>query len=489
MADSTGLMHTRVFVLAADADKARDDAGRRVFSREEIAERAVADAHTGARRILVHPSATEQCKALRTFFSRHKPEPGFHDACGGRYSWAMESKARAHFSRWPCEHDVGTDKATGPLSEAHENAIDHLCQLLTHEKLKVIQTCTCATHKRRPELMKHVPFWAWHWGCENPYITRWWISKFHDTNSGFELVKGWKWHPDPSEKAFFVLDLAVLDARGKLLWAIEVQHTHANSAKKREAFEAHNVTHLQLEAKEVLSVCTGRDWMRNPRYPPLHHHPVSATEPWVCPECTTSKLADEKRAEAKRAKTERERVKRQRQAEAAAEKAVKEDAQRAFKRECRAKYFEDMGFMCMRYNANQRKRERKWLTTFNNPVNGRVLRGRPVSMPTKTDDGWYRLFLVNDSWTFLILTRDESLRIRWDLYEKERGWKLYVQVWDTLPVPDDAKYGAPPDCLLPAFMMYDDKDGAERPIGIKDFPPEETMEKYYERHGVELDEE
>ena len=39
MADSTGLMHTRVFVLAADADKARDDAGRRVFSREEIAAR------------------------------------------------------------------------------------------------------------------------------------------------------------------------------------------------------------------------------------------------------------------------------------------------------------------------------------------------------------------------------------------------------------------------------------------------------------------
>ena len=251
MASSTGLMHTRIYVLAEDADKARDEAGQRVFSREEIEDRALTDFVTGARRILVHPRAELQCKALRGWFGRHKPEPGFHDACGGRYSWATESKARAHFARWPCEHDLGTDKATGPLTEAHEDAIEDLCYLISRDDLKVIQTCTCPTHRGCPPGIGAK--WAHH-GGHNKYLMSWWWSVFGETHPGYKLVKGWRWHPKPSEKAFFVLDLAVLDEHNKLLWAIEVQHTHANSAKKREAFEAHNVTHLQLDAKEVLSV-------------------------------------------------------------------------------------------------------------------------------------------------------------------------------------------------------------------------------------------
>ena len=74
MASSTGLMHTRIYVLADDAAAARDEAGRRVFSREEIKERTVTDKYTDVRQILVCPSATEQCKALRDFFNRHKPD-------------------------------------------------------------------------------------------------------------------------------------------------------------------------------------------------------------------------------------------------------------------------------------------------------------------------------------------------------------------------------------------------------------------------------
>jgi len=486
--DATGLMHTRIHVLAEDAAAARDESGRWVFSRAELDERAVMDPCTGAQRILVHPSAEAQCKALRAYFHRYKPEPGFHDVCGGRYSWSVESKARAHFARWPCEHDLGTDKTTGPLSEAHEVAIDQLCELISRDDLKVIQTCTCATHKSHPDFLKLVPQWAQHYG-ENPYITDWKRSTFGRDRPGYKLVKGWKWHPDPSKKAFFVLDLAVLDNQSKLLWAIEVQHTHANSAKKREAFEVHKVTHLQLDAKEVLSVCTRRDWVRDPPYPPLHHHAVDATERWACPTCTTRKLADEESAGRERAERERERVARKRKADADAKKAAeedaKEDAERASKRECRNAYFMHMGKICREWNAKQMRFRKKWLTTYNKPVNGRVLRGRATWMSTKADDGCFRLFLVNDSWSFLILTRDESLRTRWERYHKEKSI-LHVQVWDA--VPADAKYGVPPNHMLPSFMMYDDKDGVERPIGIRDLPPVETMEQYYERNGVELEE-
>lgn len=498
--DTTGLMHTRIYVLADDAAAARDETGRRVFSREEIKERTVTDKYTDVRRILVCPSATEQCKALRDFFSSHKSEPGFHDACSGRYQWVMgcarvgpAGVRRAHFSRWPCEHDLCADHAARPLTEEHEDAIDHLCELIARDDLKVIQTCTCPTHVRlSPSDMD--PSWAHH-GGHNKCLVDWWCSEFGKTHPGFELVKGWRWHPDPSKKTFFVLDLAVLDERGKLLWAIEVQHTHANSAKKREAFKTHKVAHLQFDAKEVLSVCARRDWANSPPYPPLHHHPKSATERWVCRPCREHKRAAEAREGEELAKRARELLERKRKADAdtkkAAEEAAKEDAERASKRAHRNAYFQHMGKICREWNAKQMRLRKKWLTTYNKPVNGRFLRGRPGWTGTckKTDDGWYRLFLMNDSWSFLIMTRDESLRTRWMHRYHESKSILHVQVWDTVPVPADYKYGAPLDCMLPSFMMYDDKDGVERPVGIKDFPPEATMEKYYKDHGVELEEE
>ena len=118
--------------------------------------------------------------------------------------------------------------------------------------------------------------------------------------SGLRVQKGYRWEPDENKRDYYVLDLAVLrdlsDGKVELVLAIEVQQTHANSSKKREAFKEHDIPNVQISAPEVQSKCgPGLAFAGSGQRLEVNDYPDGAGQLWLCPPCLDARIDQEKR--------------------------------------------------------------------------------------------------------------------------------------------------------------------------------------------------
>ena len=425
------LKHTRIYVDLDDARNARTNGGAPVLNAMEASSGAKIRTIAGKECVLVHPEWNEHCIAMNVFFHDNYEGPRFFDAYGYKYKYTPPSSRVGFYSRIPDSNCLDGIGNSCPLTEEHEKAIDVAHDLILKGKLVVARLCTCRKHKRR--------------SCVTDTNPGSWADKFRDKlvawsgfriarNPGMKLVKNYKWHPDPTTRGYYTLDLVVVQHHGKLrdklIYVIEVQHTHANTPAKRNALKMHEEENslfkgaVQISALELLveskaAAAQGQECVV------VGDYPVSASQSFVCVPCSKARTAEEKRsAEAKRASAEELARKKaeQKAAEAAAEAAAKAERNNRIALE----------------NARV-EREGRWCTSFANPVNGLFLMGVP-GRPFKSSNGnrWMTLplkpttgaidaeFAVRNA-QFTIKTCDEHLYNHWeDWYRKYAT--LYVQV-------------------------------------------------------------
>jgi hypothetical protein len=312
VADGCRLKHTQVYVDFNDARRVRIRGGPRVLEQHEVrGPRVRKDRVTGKMRVLVHPETMERhCNAMSKFFQKERRR-GFFDTRGGEYFWKRRGKRVAgHYVKFTDDDDcLDGARHTEPLSEEHEGAIDWVYDLILDGRLGVVRVCTCPTHKFA--YRRALPRWTSSPGAGLIAATRFRCALY----LGKTLVKGYRWHPDPTEPEYFVLDLAIVIDLGKeterLHFAIEIQHTHANSPEKRAAFNKHHIQQVQIFAMELLAAAAAAGPVAQVV---VKDHLIDAREPYECSPCVLAQAEEEKRRDEERAK---------REAEALAERAEK----------------------------------------------------------------------------------------------------------------------------------------------------------------------
>ena len=258
------LKHTQVGVDLEEARKAQLGDGRFVVEGgQEVRTCAI----EGKRLLLLHPDDQHvHCSAMAAFFLRSKdskdPVSGFFDALGYKYTYTTPYVkdngvwVRGYYSRKEPENSDGKDLDTPNnhqgLTREHEEVIELLNLLIPLDLVGAMRACTCPTHAESTASAALHPDWAQG------------VARLHKAfsipvGSGLRVQKGYRWEPDENKRDYYVLDLAVLrdlsDGKVELVLAIEVQQTHANSSKKREAFKEHDIPNVQISAPEVQSKC------------------------------------------------------------------------------------------------------------------------------------------------------------------------------------------------------------------------------------------
>ena len=97
---------------------------------------------------------------------------------------------------------------------------------------------------------------------------------------------------------------------GVLHTAIEIQKSHANSAKKLSAFEKHGIVSVQIDATELNNRCYKRDWESKTTVV-VENHPVTKLVLSRCAVCETLYQEEQARIEAIEAATQIEKQKRE----------------------------------------------------------------------------------------------------------------------------------------------------------------------------------
>lgn len=213
--------------------------------------------------------------------------------------WRAGVEVKEHFV--VAERKPKSTEDSPAVTVEHEVAIHNAHRAIMENRLKVYTQCDYPDHERVPIPVdqKWVPIGIER-GCMRPLSVN---------GKGRDLVRSYHWRPTPDE--FFNIDLAVLDATGeRLLYAIEVQRSHANSASKRRAFELHGITDVQLNAAEINNVFSnGGIGVHDPvdRDIIVRHYPIDKNLLWNCPLCTKIKAGVEQEAARKRDEEEQEK--------------------------------------------------------------------------------------------------------------------------------------------------------------------------------------
>ena len=265
----------RPSVYVATHDARRSDA----FSREQVKQRRQRVA-TDVSLVQVYAHEELRCKKLRTL--QHEEEiPVFRDLFGTPYKYtdaytkADGTVVSAYFSRWSGEGD-GLGQATAAVSHKHEEAIAIAGRLAMSNHLKVVTQCTYSGHAAVHVAPPWVPA-AHRCACVAAVAV-------DGRGQGLVVKVGYRWYPKPGKKPYFVLDLAVLKD-GALWVAVEVEHTHANTSNKAQAFVDHGITNVQIKAEELVRACLQRDWATATSDVVVHHHPQTERLCWECPPC------------------------------------------------------------------------------------------------------------------------------------------------------------------------------------------------------------
>ena len=381
----------RPCVYVTSHDARRSDA----FSKEEVRVRREKVA-TNLTLVRVFAHEERACKKLRTL-QHGEDESVFRDLYGTPYKYtdtytkADGTVISAYFSRWSGEGD-GQNHASAAVSYKHEEAIAIAGRLALKNRLKVVTQCTYSGHAALPVTPAWVP--AKHRrACVDAVAV-------DGRGQGLVVKVGYRWYPKPGKKPYFVLDLAVLKD-GALWIAVEVEHTHANTTKKAQAFLDYDITNVQIKAEELVRACLHREWSTATSDVVVHHHPQTERLCWECPPCVVLH---------ERAKIELEK---QRRIEANRQAALKRLA--ATKKRKRDEY------------------EAGKLTTFSNPEPGKYLKGF-VSIPPSdpytydSDDGSarpkdWRLAMFSEHERYDI--RPSTARIKL-LFHHTRHWEMTV---------------------------------------------------------------
>ena len=245
--------------------------------------------------IMVDADEAKTCLALRMLQGKGSiKRTVFCDIYGSRFKYTKSHVREgrsidAYFSRWPSECE-DRSVSTPAVSPDHEEAVSYAARLAMKNQLKAVTICAHSAHKAVDIAEAWVPL-----NMKHQCISAIAVDGVGD---GLEVVIGYRWIPDDGDSAFFVLDVAVL-RDGCLHTAVEVQRSHANSTKKREAFEKHGVRGVQISSGELNGKCRGRNWDSESGGDVfVANHPITSRELWFCPPCEIRNMIETKRLQA-----------------------------------------------------------------------------------------------------------------------------------------------------------------------------------------------
>jgi len=295
------------------------------------------------------------------------------DKYGRGHTWRNEGVStetgqvcrRMHFALLKGE-DPDLPKKIPGESKGHIDAKWNAQRLIMANKFKVVVLCAHSTHSPLGLQFDDCP-----WALGRPGL----LDAFpvDGVGDGVTVEVEWPWTPVGHEGRPFVLDVAVL-VNGRLSIAIEVQHSHANSTKKRIWFEEAGVKHVQICSREMASLCADRDWDHNEAQDDvvIRHHPLNARIHHRCGSCINKFSAEMLLALARLAKHQRE------EAELAKEQERKE-AELAKEQE------------------RKREREAPYRTTPQLAERDKYLTGRLVLDSYVSESGWSRCELLDEN--------------------------------------------------------------------------------------------
>jgi|SaaInlV_125m_DNA_1040241.scaffolds.fasta_scaffold06696_2 hypothetical protein len=229
------------------------------------------------------------------------------DKYGRGYTWRNEGIStetgqicrRMHFALLKGE-DPDLPKKMSGESKCHIDAKWNAQLLIMANKFKVVVLCAHSTHSPLNLQFDDCP-----WALGRPGL----LDAFpvDGMGDGVTVEVEWPWTPLGHEGRPFVLDVALL-VNGRLSIAIEVQHSHANSAKKRIWFEKAGVKHAHICSREMARLCADRDWDHNEAQDDvvIRHHPLNARIHHRCGPCINKFRAEMVLALARLAKHQRE---------------------------------------------------------------------------------------------------------------------------------------------------------------------------------------
>ena len=265
--------------------------------------------------ILLSAEEKDACVELRTLQNELRskdPEAKILlDKYGRGHTWRNEGIStetgeicrRMHFALLKGE-DPDLPKKISGESKGHIDAKWNAQRLIMANKFKVVVLCAHSTHNPIEPHHDEYP-----WALGRPGL----LDAFpvDGMGDGVTVEVEWPWTPVGHEGRPFVLDVAVL-VNGRLSIAVEVQHSHANSVRKRRWFEEAEVQHVQICSREMAMLCADRDWDHNESQDDvvIRHHPLNARTHHRCGPCINKFRAEMVLALARLAKHQREEAER-----------------------------------------------------------------------------------------------------------------------------------------------------------------------------------
>jgi hypothetical protein len=252
----------------------------------EVEKRRVA-INTDSSLVMIDTSDSDVAKALR---ARQKKlgDVTLTDIYSNRYTWKRDYHRAdgTYYSSHFCkigEHNQ-VDRTNSPnLSKKHKDAVDVAAVLVLQNRLKVVTRCCYPNHAA---LATTLPSWVpgpHRMSCVDTF-------DFH-VNGKLSVKDEFAWKG-------FLIDLAVL-CDGELHTAIEIQKTHANSKKKRDAFNEHGVRNVQIDAEELTGKCRDIDLCTlNADDVVVDNHPIDAANTWICEVCVPKQRTERNRVAA-----------------------------------------------------------------------------------------------------------------------------------------------------------------------------------------------
>ena len=344
--------------------------------------------------ILLSADEKDACMELRTLQNElRKKEPEAKimlDKYGRGHTWRNEGIStetgkvckRMHFALLKGE-DPDLPKKISGESKGHIDAKWNAQRLIMANKFKVVVLCAHSTHSPLNLQFDDCP-----WALGRPGL----LDAFpvNGMGDGVTVEVEWPWTPVGHQGQPFKLDVAVL-VNGRLSIAVEVQHSHANSIRKRERFEEAGVKHVQICSREMARLCADRNWDHNEDQDDvvIRHHPLNARTHHRCGPCINKFRAEMILALARLAKHQREE----------AEKAKEQERKEA---------------ELAKEQERIREREAPYRTTPQLAERDKYLTGKLRLNPYVSETGWGRCELVDENlkvmFTFKISSDNPDIR-------------------------------------------------------------------------------
>jgi hypothetical protein len=304
-------------------------AAKCLMSQDELHRRRVA-VSTKLELITIKASEKSKCKRLRDLQNNRIKEVRrckldlakgtvFRDYEGiHRFTWmTCSSRGPRPYFMWlnPERKDDDDKKPTTAETKLHKEGKEITKSLILRDKLKVILECKSTLHNSK---FRFLPGMGFGDPCSCATNTPWLPEKYKNTcmrafelnGAGTDFKVELEYHWKTSDGAVFKLDVAVLqlvsgdgskDSDWKLVAAVEVQVSHADSKAKHAAFDKFGIKYAQICARQIREKCKNLD-LDTCDNVFFDHHPVSAQVEWVCEPCDEilrEKIAESKKREGK----------------------------------------------------------------------------------------------------------------------------------------------------------------------------------------------